>query len=115
MNSRIVLLIAVLGFVAYAKGSPASSSGAPRDAARSFMTEYRAGLKASFIEASKRVASGETKTDRELFEFLRPQTEKARKSAQVAFDAMCEKEIPESFVGSEKKVSSVLSSIAGGF
>lgn len=115
MNSRAVILIAVLGFVVYAKGSPASSQGAPRDAARSFVTEYRAGLKASFLEASKRVASGETKTDRELFEFLRPQTENARKAAQVSFDAMCEKEIPESFAGLEKKVSSVLSSIAGGF
>ena len=38
--------------------------------------------------------------------------EAARKEAQAPFDAMCEKELPESFVGKEADVAALLRRIA---
>ena len=51
-------------------------------------------------------------SDRQLLDFIRPKIEAARKEAQAPFDAMCEQELPESFLGKEAEVAALLQRIA---
>jgi hypothetical protein len=67
---------------------------------------------ATFSEAANEVQNKRLQTDRQLLDYVKPKIEAARKEAQAPFDAMCEKELPESFVGKEADVAELLRRIA---
>ena len=67
---------------------------------------------ATFNDAANEVESKRLQSDRQLLDFVRPKIEAARKEAQAPFDAMCEKELPESFLGKEAEVAALLRRIA---
>jgi hypothetical protein len=67
---------------------------------------------ATFNDAANEVSEKRLQSDRQLLDYVKPKIEAARKEAQAPFDAMCEKELPESFVGKEADVAALLRRIA---
>lgn len=67
---------------------------------------------AVFSEAANEVQNKRLQTDRQLLDYVKPRIEAARKEAQAAFDAMCEKNLPESFEGKEAEVAAFLRKVA---
>jgi hypothetical protein len=69
-----------------------------------------------FLEAADGIEKGTLKTDKELFDFVRPATEKARKEANKPFDVALDLSLPRnddgSFAGKEKEAASLLRKIA---
>lgn len=69
-----------------------------------------------FLEAADGIEKGTLKTDKELFDFVRPATEKARKEANRPFDVALDLSLPRnddgSFAGKEKEAASLLRKIA---
>lgn len=69
-----------------------------------------------FADAADRVEKGLLKSDRELFDFIRPATEKARKEANRPFDVSLDLSLPRnedgSFSGKEKEAASLLRKVA---
>lgn len=78
----------------------------------SVFKDMRKSYGATFNDAANEVDAKRLQSDRQLLEFVKPKIEAARKEAQSTFDAMCEKELPESFLGKEAEVSSLLRRIA---
>lgn len=78
----------------------------------SVFKDMKRGYGAAFNDAANEVDAKRLQSDRQLLDFVRPKIEAARKEAQVPFDAMCEKELPESFVGKEADVAALLRRIA---
>jgi hypothetical protein len=78
----------------------------------SVFKDMKRGYGAAFNDAANEVESKRLQSDRQLLDFVRPKIEAARKEAQAPFDAMCEKELPESFVGKEADVAALLRRIA---
>lgn len=78
----------------------------------SVFKDMRKSYGAAFNDAANEVDAKRLQSDRQLLEFVKPKIEAARKEAQSPFDAMCEKELPESFLGKEAEVSSLLRRIA---
>jgi hypothetical protein len=63
----------------------------------------------AFALAADKVDAKEIKTDRELLEFLKPATTKARLDANKPFDVLLETNLPDgSFEGKEAKISKLL-------
>jgi hypothetical protein len=69
-----------------------------------------------FNQAADEIEKGTLKTDKELFDFVRPATEKARKEANRPFDVALDLSLPRnddgSFAGKEKEAASLLRKIA---
>lgn len=69
-----------------------------------------------FTEAADRLEKGLLKTDKELFEFVRPATEAARKVANKPFDVALDLSLPRNedgtFAGKEKEAAALLRKIA---
>ena len=69
-----------------------------------------------FNQAADEIEKGSLKTDKELFDFVRPATEKARKEANKPFDVALDISLPRnddgSFAGKEKEAASLLRKIA---
>lgn len=69
-----------------------------------------------FSEAAVKVESGAIKTDKELFDFLKPATKLAREQANKPFDLSLEMTLPRnddgSFLGKEVEAGKVLRRIA---
>lgn len=65
-----------------------------------------------FEDAAKQVDAKSITTDRQLLDWMRPKTEAARLEARKPFDAMIEASIPESFVGHESEVATLLRKVA---
>ena len=78
----------------------------------SVFNDMRKSYGAAFNDAANEVDAKRLQSDRQLLEFVKPKIEAARKEAQAPFDAMCEKELPESFVGKEADVAALLRRIA---
>ena len=78
----------------------------------SVFKDMRKSYGATFNDAANEVESKRLQSDRQLLDFVRPKIEAARKEAQAPFDAMCEKELPESFLGKEAEVAALLRRIA---
>lgn len=70
------------------------------------------GFEEAFNEAASKVESKQIKTDRELLEFVKPLTTKARLEANKPFDVLLETQIPESFSGKEAEIATLLRRIA---
>lgn len=70
------------------------------------------GFEEAFNEAATKVESKQIKTDRELLEFVKPLTTKARLEANKPFDVLLETQIPESFSGKEVEIATLLRRIA---
>lgn len=70
------------------------------------------GFEEAFNEAAAKVESKQIKTDRELLEFVKPLTLKARLEANRPFDVLLETQIPETFAGKEAEVATLLRRIA---
>jgi hypothetical protein len=67
----------------------------------------------AFALAADKVDSKEIKTDRDLLEFLKPATTKARLDANKPFDVLLETNLPDgSFEGKEAEVSKLLRRVA---
>ena len=78
----------------------------------SVFKDMRKSYGATFNDAANEVESKRLQSDRQLLDFVRPKIEAARKEAQAPFDAMCERELPESFLGKEAEVAALLRRIA---
>ena len=78
----------------------------------SVFKDMRKSYGAAFNDAANEVESKRLQSDRQLLDFVKPKIEVARKDAQAPFDAMCERELPESFVGKESDVAALLRRIA---
>lgn len=78
----------------------------------SVFKDMRKSYGAAFNDAANEVDAKRLQSDRQLLDFVRPKIEAARKEAQAPFDAMCEKELPESFLGEEAEVAALLRRIA---
>ena len=80
------------------------------------LTVLKAEYAKVFSEAADRLEKGLLKTDKELFDFIRPATEKARKEANRPFDVALDLSLPRnddgSFAGKEKEAASLLRKIA---
>lgn len=65
-----------------------------------------------FSDAADRLEKGAIKTDKELFEFVRPAIEAARKAANKPFDVALDLSLPRnddgSFTGKEKEAAALL-------
>ena len=70
------------------------------------------GFEEAFNEAATKVESKQIKTDRELLEFVKPLTTKARLEANKPFDVLLETQIPESFSGKEVEIATFLRRVA---
>ena len=78
----------------------------------SVFKDMRKSYGAAFNDAANEVDAKRLQSDRQLLEFVKPKIEAARKEAQAPFDAMCEKELSESFVGKEADVAALLRRIS---
>lgn len=78
----------------------------------SVFKDMRKSYGAAFNDAANEVESKRLQSDRQLLDFVRPKIEAARKEAQAPFDSMCERELPESFLGKEAEVAALLRRIA---
>jgi hypothetical protein len=78
----------------------------------SVFKDMRKSYGATFNDAANEVESKRLQSDRQLLDFVKPKIEAARKEAQSPFDAMCERELPESFLGKEAEVAALLRRIA---
>jgi len=69
-----------------------------------------------FADAADRVEKGTIKTDKELFDFVRPATEAARKQANKPFDVSLDLSLPRNsdgtFAGKEVEAANLLRKIA---
>jgi hypothetical protein len=69
-----------------------------------------------FAEAADRVEKGLLKTDKELFDFIRPATEAARKQANKPFDVSLDLSLPRNsdgtFAGKEVEAAALLRRIS---
>lgn len=78
----------------------------------SVFKDMRKSYGATFNDAANEVDAKRLQSDRQLLEFVKSKIEAARKEAQAPFDAMCERELPESFLGKEAEVAALLRRIA---
>lgn len=103
----------VLGVILFRQqdAKPDASPSVEKTTASVFK-DMRKSYGATFNDAANEVESKRLQSDRQLLDFVRPKIEAARKEAQSPFDAMCEKEFPESFVGKEADVAALLRRIA---
>jgi hypothetical protein len=69
-----------------------------------------------FLEAADGIEKGTLKTDKELFDFVRPATEKARKEANKPFDVSLDLSLPRNsdgtFAGKEVEAAALLRKIS---
>jgi hypothetical protein len=103
-------IVAVLGFMLL-KNNQVGSSDVEKATSQVFV-DMRKGYSDVFKEAASEVEGKKIQTDRQLLDYVKVRIEEARKKAQIPFDAVCEKEIPESFLGKEAEVSSLLMRIS---
>jgi hypothetical protein len=103
------LIVAGLGYMLWVKKPDDSPTPASVEKTTSqVFSEMRTSYGATFSEAATEVQNKRLQTDRQLLDFVKPKIEAARKEAQAPFDAMCERELPESFVGKEADVAALL-------
>ena len=107
------LLVAGLGYMLWVK-KPDDSPATPsvEKITSQVFSEMRKSYGATFNDAANEVESKRLQSDHQLLDFVKPKIEAARKEAQAPFDAMCERELPESFVGKEADVAALLRRIA---
>jgi hypothetical protein len=107
------LIVAGLGYMLWIK-KPDDSPPAPsvEKTTSQVFVEMRKSYGATFNDAANEVESKRLQSDRQLLDYVKPKIEAARKEAQAPFDAMCERELPESFVGKEAEVAALLRRIA---
>ena len=69
-----------------------------------------------FLEAADKVEKGAIKSDQELFDFIRPATEAARKAANKPFDVALDLSLPRNedgtFAGKEVEAAALLRKIS---
>ena len=69
-----------------------------------------------FLEAADKVEKGAIKSDKELFDFIRPATEAARKAANKPFDVALDLSLPRNedgtFAGKEVEAAALLRKVA---
>jgi hypothetical protein len=107
------LIVAGLGYLLWVKKPDdlPTPSSIEKTTSQVF-AEMKKSYGATFNDAANEVSEKRLQSDRQLLDFVRPKIEAARKEAQSPFDAMCEKELPESFVGKEADVAALLRRIA---
>jgi len=107
------LIVAGLGYLLWVK-KPDDSAAKPsvEKTTSQVFVEMRKSYGAAFNDAANEVESKRLQSDRQLLDFVRPKIEAARKEAQAPFDSMCERELPESFLGKEAEVAALLRRIA---
>jgi hypothetical protein len=107
------LIVAGLGYMLWIKKPDDSPTPASVEKITSqVFAEMRKSYGAAFNDAANEVESKRLQSDRQLLDFVKPKIEAARKQSQMSFDAMCEKELPESFLGKEAEVAALLRRIA---
>lgn len=107
------LIVAGLGYMLWIKKPDDSQTPASVEKTTSHVfAEMRKSYGATFNDAANEVESKRLQSDRQLLDYVKPKIEAARKEAQAPFDAMCERELPESFLGKEAEVAALLRRIA---
>jgi hypothetical protein len=117
------LAVAVLGYMLWSKpASPVVDPVVPvpivsiEKETKQILATIRSANARIFLEAADGIEKGTLKTDKELFDFVRPATEKARKEANKPFDVALDLSLPRnddgSFAGKEKEAASLLRKIA---
>jgi len=107
------LIVAGLGYMLWIKKPDDSQTPSSVEKTTSHVfAEMRKSYGATFNDAANEVESKRLQSDRQLLDYVKPKIEAARKEAQAPFDAMCERELPESFVGKEADVAALLRRIA---
>jgi hypothetical protein len=117
------LAVAVLGYMLWSKpASPVVDPVVPvpivsiEKETKQILATIKSANARIFLEAADGIEKGTLKTDKELFDFVRPATEKARKEANKPFDVALDLSLPRnddgSFAGKEKEAASLLRKIA---
>jgi hypothetical protein len=117
------IAVAALGYMLWTK--PATPPGPQPDPVpvvsiekdtKQILATIRSANARIFLEAADGIEKGTLKTDKELFDFVRPATEKARKEANKPFDVSLDLSLPRNsdgtFAGKEVEAAALLRRIS---
>jgi hypothetical protein len=118
-----IIVAGLLGLLIWDRGrkdpgpqpEPVPSVSVEKDA-KAILAKLKVEFSRVFSEAADKVESKAIKTDKELFDFVKPATEAARKEANKPFDVSFDLSLPRnddgSFSGKEKEASALLRRVA---
>lgn len=119
------IVVGVLGFILWQGQQPVPTPGPQPEPVpsvsiekdtKAILAKLKVEFSRVFSEAADRVEKGAIKTDKELFDFVKPATEAARKEANKPFDVSFDLSLPRNedgaFAGKEKEASALLRKIS---
>lgn len=123
INWMPYIAIAALGYMLWSK-QPVAPGPQPdpvpavsiEKETKQILATIRSANAGIFLEAADRLEKGAIKSDKELFEFVRPATEAARRAANKPFDVALDLSLPRNedgtFAGKEVEAAALLRKIS---